>query len=502
MVRSGCPTGGHLSLWGLEQAARETIEGSPFFEQPFETGTPDAMMAETSEALGTLESSGGTGAIGVVSGLEGSPTSTVTQLLDQADALLSPQTVRGPVDTTLPRCNDKISTDAGTGTTPEKNSQVSSLDYTLGTTHLPAGTTTHITRATNTGGDGVWRGYLVGSDAVNGLSEAADAECWARLHEQLRSLQQNVQNFANRRSPKQPNFSKQAIPTVSAPSSDVAFKMSARRVEGPMILVEDANLQSPSIPPPQIKAQATPARFGIQRGVNNNLATRCALSAHIASLSPRQNSSVPSLTSQVSALATSSPRQHETLQRGTPVVASLHPILSPRTPRTTPSTAQAPTVGQFAGNAIVPDAIGNAGCTRSASVVGVSGISTSARSASVRSSSANGFNQRVVAAIPRVAPPLYTTKLLRPASAAKLHQSEYAGVPAQVASTPTVPVPMGVTMQPRFVPVAGLGTSVQRSKLNSAVHSPRQPVQAASWIQATMSPRAQTPVGSNRPRMH
>merc|ERR1712079_320058 len=101
---------------------------------------------------------------------------------------------------------------------------------------------------------------------------------------------------------------------------------------------------------------------------------------------------------------------------------------------------------------------------------------------------------RVVTTIPRIAPPLCTTKLLRPASAAKLHQSEYAGVQAQVASTPSVPVPMGVTMQPRFVPVAGLGANAQGSKLSSVVHSPRQPVQAASWIQ-TMSPRAQTPVG-------
>merc|ERR1712217_202017 len=103
---------------------------------------------------------------------------------------------------------------------------------------------------------------------------------------------------------------------------------------------------------------------------------------------------------------------------------------------------------------------------------------------------------RVVAPIPRIAPPLCTTKLLRPASATKLHQSEYAGVQAQVASTPSVPVPMGgVTLQPRFVPVAGLGANAQGSKLNSVVHSPRQPVQAASWIR-TMSPRAQTPVGS------
>merc|ERR1712032_176022 len=96
---------------------------------------------------------------------------------------------------------------------------------------------------------------------------------------------------------------------------------------------------------------------------------------------------------------------------------------------------------------------------------------------------------RVVAAIPCIKSPPCPKSMLRSTSVAKPRQSEYAEVPLQVASTPSVPVPIGVTIQPRYVPDAGLGTNAQRSKLNFTVHPPRPPVQAPSWIQRTMSPQ-------------
>mmetsp|Transcript_37108 Transcript_37108/g.104689 ORF Transcript_37108/g.104689 Transcript_37108/m.104689 type:complete len:502 (+) Transcript_37108:130-1635(+) len=499
MVRSGCPTGGHLSLWGLEQAARETIEGSPFFEQASEAkteGSPAAMAAgDAPSAARVPESLGGTGASGaIVLGLEGSPTSTTTQLFDHDTSSLSPQTV-GPPSTTSPHGADRVSSDAGTGMTSGKTffRDQSTLDYTLGRTRLPVCSPTRVTRATNTCGDGAPRGGLLGHNFVgHDLSAAGDAECWARLHEQLRSLQQNVQNFANRRSSPQLG----SKPVASAPGP--------RRIER-AVLVESKKLQSPRLLSPS-KPQHPPVHVGIQHHAGGSMGARCTLGSRVACFSPREPlpSPVPSLTGRIAAVASpmaalASPRQRDAAHRGAPLVAPLHPAPSPQTPckANRAPQVQASSVCQPIGSPIAP----SAGYVRSVSVVNTPSASASARKAPVRSSSANPFSQRVMTATPRVVPPPCAAQLLRPASAAKLHQLDQAGTATHVASTPSVPVSVGVARQPRFVPVAGMGTSAQGSQVNAGAHSPRQPVQATSWIQASRSPRAQTPVGPAGPRM-
>jgi len=62
-------------------------------------------------------------------------------------------------------------------------------------------------------------------DTVGGLSDAADAECWARLREQLQSLHQNVQDFASKRVPPPPGVS---VSTAAGPAEAAVSTVAAQ----------------------------------------------------------------------------------------------------------------------------------------------------------------------------------------------------------------------------------------------------------------------------------
>mmetsp|Transcript_53664 Transcript_53664/g.114563 ORF Transcript_53664/g.114563 Transcript_53664/m.114563 type:complete len:723 (-) Transcript_53664:152-2320(-) len=89
-------------------------------------------------------------------------------------------------------------------------------------------------------------------DTVSGLSEAADAECWRRLHEQLDSLQANVKDFVNRRS-NAPTISEllangAPIPQENQPAAQVGTAPGVRSVFAPATVAPTRCMVAPSNP--------------------------------------------------------------------------------------------------------------------------------------------------------------------------------------------------------------------------------------------------------------
>lgn len=162
--------GGHLSLWCLEKAALETIERSPLFERsPIE-------LEEQIAAAGDRPSRH----LSPASWLPGSWPEERTPV-----GRASGGSIDGLFPKPLPICS------AGYGGSPGP------------TTESPSGTTIDSCQEGETESD-VGVGGGLADETVGSLHEAADAECWARLHEQLHSLHRNVQDFASKRAPPAP----------------------------------------------------------------------------------------------------------------------------------------------------------------------------------------------------------------------------------------------------------------------------------------------------------
>lgn len=123
------------------------------------------------------------------------------------------------------------------------------------------------------------------NDAVGGLAGVADAECWARLHEQLQDLHKNVQDFANRCCPPTIDLQQTCLPSEN--TSDFAVASSGVHAEGSVDFSTGSEsrfveMTTDALEPPHAAGQLPPQNAIQQPDLHPRLASATSLNASLS----------------------------------------------------------------------------------------------------------------------------------------------------------------------------------------------------------------------------
>jgi len=222
---AGSVVGGHLSLWCLEQAALETIDRSPYLERgsqsegsisPCAVATTEVSSAAASSAGLSLGTLGGTAAD--VGGHERSPRrrGMMAPLISGCgdgtpNSSVPPLQGGTPLRVERAKAEAEVGWSSGTFSCAEEVGCVKGFD---------AAVQAKVGAVASLGGI-LGEGSLVMSNTVSGLSKAADDEVWARLHAQLQSLHQDVQELSDSYCPVPPRPSEPAVEAAAAQDCSV-----------------------------------------------------------------------------------------------------------------------------------------------------------------------------------------------------------------------------------------------------------------------------------------